>query len=135
MMLSLEQLCYQNIATSVENAPPLIQEMIMGETTDIIEERVRGQIYQASRDEITQDISKKTILTTARVFEYLIPEIVQDIVRASVRGGVRKNYRELYDNVSSEIIEIAICSAETIAKSCVLDRLETGGGAWDIEYD
>jgi hypothetical protein len=134
-MSSLKKLCYENIATSVANAPPHLQEMIIGETTEVIEERVRGQIYQETRVEIEGMVTEKVVITISQLYQDLIPEIVTDIVRATVTGRPRKNFREIYYTTHTSLIEMAIDAAETIAKSCMLDRLETGGETWDIDYD
>lgn len=121
------------------DAPPLFQEMIVGETTTIIEERIRGEIYQSTTAEVSKEIeqrvTKRVVRLTSQLFTDLIPEIVKDIVKSTVTGGPRINFRDLYHDSVPEVIEMAIEAAETIAGSCVLARLETGQESWDIEYD
>jgi len=43
-MATLKDICYQNIAETMVNSPPGLQEIIMGETLNIVEERVEERV-------------------------------------------------------------------------------------------
>ena len=58
--MSLSQLCMNNIATSIENTPPMIQEAIIGETRTIIEKRVRSEIEKKTIVRVEKEIEKKS---------------------------------------------------------------------------
>jgi hypothetical protein len=136
-MFTLQELCYQNIATSTMNAPPLIQEMIVGETTTIIEERVRGQLSREVTKEITEEVTVKVNVDVHQIYSDIVPEIVKDIVRATVNGGAsRKNFVDIYSNIDPQIMRMAIEAAETIASTCVTERLATEqDDVWGYDSD
>ena len=95
-MSSLQELCLQNIYESIQKAPPVIQDMIIGETKERIKEKI-----------ITDVKSEYDILPA------LIPEIIEDIIYTMTRNNrLRKNFHELYPNVNKDVMNCAISSAE-----------------------
>jgi hypothetical protein len=115
-----------NIATSIENTPPMIQEAIIGETRTIIEKRVRSEIEKKTIVRVEKEIEKKSKKYIGGVYSWLISDMVIDIVHATVNGHNRINYRYKFPLMEQDVIEDAIETAETIANVCVLMRLETG---------
>ena len=66
--LSLEELCYEQIANSINSAPPLIQEMVMNETSKRIRDKMIPDVKKEIREEICDYLPD------------ILPEIMQDIV-------------------------------------------------------
>jgi hypothetical protein len=100
-MTSLQELCYNNIADSINNAPPLLQEMIIGETK------------QRMRKKIKIEVENKLKLDVYEALPYLVPDILSDILRTITKNNVlRKDYHKIYNNFSKEIIDCAISIAE-----------------------
>lgn len=124
--MSLTKLCMNNIATSIENTPPMIQEAIIGETRAIIEKRIRSEIEKKTMDRVEKEVEKKSKKYIGGVYSSLISDMVIDIVHSTVNGHSRINYRYKFPSVDQDVIEDAIETAETIANVCVLMRLETG---------
>lgn len=58
---SLKNMCYKKLATDISNSPPLIQEMIIQNTTEYI------------RDEIMQQIEKKIVYKITNIYNSIIP--------------------------------------------------------------
>jgi len=128
-MKSLQELCYEAIAESIYSAPAMIQEMVMGETKKLVEKRVR--------EETAKDVEKKVRASVFNdvvdIFSIVIPEIVTDIVASTVNANhTRKSYTSIYKHFGEDNLEMIIGAAEKIARSCIIDRLETGE---DLFYD
>ena len=113
--MSLESLCLQNIAHSILECPPLIQEMVIGSTTEIIKKEMLEQARAEVKDELQQEINRKNIINVAEIFEVLVPEIVDDIIKATMTGRNRTNYLARYWDHDEDIILAVISVAETIA--------------------
>ena len=103
-MTTLQNLCFENIAKTISNAPPLIQEMVIDETKQRIERKMEKKI------------EKKYIAYNSSI-SFLVPEIMTDIINSMTNNTLRKDFRSIYSNLPKHIIECAILTAE----NCVRD--------------
>lgn len=99
-MLSLEEICYQNITNTMLSAPPLIQEIVAGETKKRMIEKVRKEV----EEKITREMEK--------YLPSLVPMIMDDIVRATIQNSLRMDYYTVYSHIPIHIVKIAINVAE-----------------------
>ena len=93
---SLNELCYKQIAYSIEKAPPFYQEMIIGESRDRIQKNIIKEIHENLSD--------------------IIPEIIQDLVCSTIkRGYISRDFRKELSHLPTEIVECAIrIATETV---------------------
>ena len=52
---SLQDLCYDSIVSSIQTAPPLLQEIIMGETTERMKNKMIVEAYESAREKAIHD--------------------------------------------------------------------------------
>ena len=93
---SLNELCYKQIAYSIEKAPPFYQEMIIGESRDRIQKNIIEEVHEHLSD--------------------IIPEIIQDLVSSTIkRGYISRDFRKELSHLPKEIVECAIrIATETV---------------------
>jgi len=93
---SLNELCYKQIAYSIEKAPPFYQEMIIGESRD----RIKKNIIE----EIQENLSA------------IIPQIIQDLVSSTIKTDyISRDFRTEFSHLPTEIVECAIrIATETV---------------------
>ena len=93
---SLNELCYKQIAYSIEKAPPFYQEMIIGES--------RNRIQKNIIKEIQEHLS------------LIIPEIIQDLVSSTIKiDYISRDFRVELSHLPTEIVECAIrIATETV---------------------
>jgi hypothetical protein len=109
-MTTLQEMCYNQLAKSMETAPPLLQEMVMGETCQRVKENMKKEV----REEMMPEVEKEVKKSMCNILPYLIPEIMQDIISAMTEDGrMRRNFRDEYIHLGSDVIECAIQTAET----------------------
>ena len=140
MFPSLTELCHINIAESIYTAPPMIQEMIIDDTTNRMTKRIRTELEpeiekraEARAAEKTKTLAETTSIQIGFIYASLMPEVVTDIVRSITTGALRTNYYEHYTAMGypREMITDLVESAETIANVCVITRMETGEDDFD----
>lgn len=86
---SLNELCYKQIAYSIEKASPFYQEIIIGESRD----RIQKNIIKEIQEHLTA----------------IIPEIIQDLVSSTIKTGyISRDFRTELSHLPSEIVECAI---------------------------
>jgi hypothetical protein len=103
--MSLQDLCYKNIAQSVLNMPPQLQESIIGKTKEHVKKTMKKEATKQALFKVKQEMCD--------ILPYIVPEIIQDIIHAmTTNGAVRQNYYFLYKNLRKEIIDTAIKIAE-----------------------
>ena len=117
-MMTLQELCYNSIAKTVAQAPPMIQEMIMGETS----KRIRLKIRQELREEIRNEIIQGELDTMMHIMVYnipiLIPQIVEDIIQSMThQNRLRTNFYEVYPHINPIILQAAIDTAENTVRT------------------
>jgi len=88
--------------------PPMLQEIVIGET----KEQMREQIRKEMRNEIkAEEKARKDMLD---MVSYLVPDIMKDIIFSMTHHNEsRKNFYELWSNVPTATVEAAIRIAET----------------------
>jgi len=92
------------------SAPPVIQEIVMGETSERIKEKLK--------DEAVEEVKKDNRDNMYKYLPHLVPEIMDDIISSlTIAGRVRQNFREVYSKLDPEMIECAINIAETTVQS------------------
>lgn len=103
---SLQELCYDSLANTMNTAPPLLQEMIMGETRERIKKEVEKELVEKLQKNI------------CNIFSYLVPEIIEDITASMNEiGRARRDFRAEYKHIDTEVIECAISTAEIAVSS------------------
>lgn len=126
-MESLQTLCYESLAQSISDAPPIIQEMVIGETKKQIKKRVREDIEREVEQKMKKKIRFDSLIEISVLYSIIIPEIVTDIVASMVKNNrMRRNYRQIYPKIQTDVMDHAIEIAETVARTCIINRLETG---------
>jgi hypothetical protein len=97
---SLTDLCINTIAEQIYIAPPMIQEMIIGQSTDIIAKKVQKEVKQEFINEI-------------KVLKSIVPSISKSIIinRASFFND-SIDYYKVYKHIQPDIVKLAIDIAE-----------------------
>jgi len=107
-MKSLKELCQENIATSICNIPPMLQEMVIGETKEKMREQIRKELIDEIRAE---ENARKDMLD---MLQYLVPDIMKDIIFSITHNNEsREDFYKLWPNVSRDTIKAAIMIAES----------------------
>jgi hypothetical protein len=110
---SLQEICYKNIANTMLTAPPMLQEIVAGETKKRMEERLQKDVKESVEEE-----------TYKQVIDYMpdiVPEIMQDMIRVmTVTNGAHKDYYFEYPKTPRYIVTSAIRIAEEAVR--VLDE-------------
>ena len=118
MTTTLQEICYNNIANTVAQAPPMIQEMVMGETSERIRRDVRQELREEIRSEILQeqlDVQMHNLVSTIPI---MIPEIVDDIIQAMThQNRLRTNFIQVYAHINPILVQVAIDTAEQTVRS------------------
>ena len=93
---SLNELCYKQIAYSIEKAPSFYQEMIIGESRDRIQKNIIKEIQEH--------------------LSAIIPEIIQDLVSSTIKiEYISRDFRVELSHLPTEIVECAIrIATETV---------------------
>lgn len=104
-MKRLEDLCYDQLADTIQNAPPFLQEMIIGETCERIRENMKY--------DLKKELMKETYLTFFQYLPDIIPEIMQDIVSSCTEKSnyIPRDFRKELAHFPEEIVECSIQTA------------------------
>ena len=109
MVSTLQELCYQKLASTMNGAPPLLQEMIMGETQEYFKNQIRSEVKKEIQEE-QKEIAYNDIMETVPV---LVPEIMADILASMTQNGrMRQDFRMIYAHLSPQAVTCAIETAE-----------------------
>ena len=109
MVSTLQELCYQKLAHTMNGAPPLLQEMIMGETQEHFKNQIRSEVKTEIQEE-QKEIAYNDIMDTVPV---LVPEIMADILASMTQNGrMRQDFRMIYSHLSPQAVACAIETAE-----------------------
>jgi len=109
MVSTLQELCYQKLASTMNGAPPILQEIIMGETKEYFKEEIRSEV-KAEVQEEQKEIAYNDIMETVPV---LVPEIMSDIISSMTQNGrMRQDFRIIYAHLSPQAVSCAIETAE-----------------------
>jgi len=108
---TLQERCYDSIASSMQDAPPMLQEMVMGETTKRIKEEMIQETYDIAREKAIHDVCDE--------LHPLISEIMQNIIMTMTEDGRnRKSFRGEYHKSSHpDILDCAIKISEDVIES------------------
>lgn len=118
-MTSLTNLCYISIAQTIEEAPPMIQEMIVQETSKYMEKKA---IKRAKPKAEKKALKKAERLFTENLPD-LISEILSDLMRLMVSPtGEHIDYYSKYSKLPRHVVRCAIRTAEETART--LDNIE-----------
>lgn len=89
------------MAKQMANAPPGLQEIVMGETKKRIEER------------ITQQVVGQHIEQMENSMQHIIPDIMEDLIRVTVvPGALRADYSSIYPFTNPRLLQCAVRTAE-----------------------
>jgi hypothetical protein len=109
MVSTLQELCYQKLASTMNDAPPLLQEMIMGETKEYFKNQIRSEV-KAEIQEEQKEIAYNDMMETIPL---LVPEIMADILASMTQNGrMRQDFRMIYSHLSPQAVACAIETAE-----------------------
>lgn len=105
----LSKICFESLADSILNSPPVIQEMIIDNTKKAIKKQVKKEV----KSSVTQ--------STCNIFSRLLPEIIQ-ILNEESKGSSyfyfdRNFIMRKYSDVDNFILETCIDTAEAILSS------------------
>ena len=93
----------------MNGAPPLLQEMIMGETQEYFKNQIRSEVKKEIQEE-QKEIAYNDIMETVPV---LVPEIMADILASMTQNGrMRQDFRMIYAHLSPQAVTCAIETAE-----------------------
>ena len=93
----------------MNDAPPLLQEMIMGETQEYFKNQIRSEVKKEIQEE-QKEIAYNDIMETVPV---LVPEIMADILASMTQNGrMRQDFRMIYAHLSPQAVTCAIETAE-----------------------
>lgn len=114
MVSTLQELCYQKLASTMNGAPPLLQEMIMGETKEYFKNQIRSEVKTEIQEE-QKEISYNDIMETVPL---LVPEIMTDILASMTQNGrMRQDFRMIYAHLSPQSVACAIETAENAVRN------------------
>ena len=114
MVSNLQELCYQKLASTMNNAPPLLQEMIMGETKEYFKNQIRSEVKTEIQEE-QKEIAYNDIMEHVPV---LVPEIMADILASMTQNGrMRQDFRMIYSHLSPQAVACAIETAERAVRN------------------
>jgi hypothetical protein len=109
MVSTLQDLCYQKIANTMNDAPPLLQEMIIGETR----EKMKGILLSEIKTEMRKELMKELHLNMIDTIPLLVPEIMTDIIKAmTTHNRMRNDFHNVYPHICPFMIECAVQTAE-----------------------
>ena len=114
-MTSLTQLCYKTLAQTIEGAPPMIQEMIVKDTSKYIEKKALERALP------------KAIKKTSKQFTTILPDLISEMICDNMNLMVssfdqRPDYYTKYPNISKHIIKCAIATATETTRN--LENIE-----------
>ena len=96
MESTLTNLCINTIAEQIYRAPPMIQEMIIEQSTDIIEQKVKDEVKQELMNEL-------------KILKEIVPSISKNIIinRSSFFNN-DPNYYKIYHDIPKHIVKLAV---------------------------
>lgn len=94
--MSLTSLCIEKIAESIDQAPPMIQEMIINDTSENIKAKAL----------------KQTVKELNCILPSMVSSISKSIILARSTFNDNPNFYEIYVTVPPEIVALAINIAE-----------------------
>ena len=113
-MLSLKNICTQNIAETIYSLPPQTRDMLLEESKAIIEQKIKQELLK----EITQSIKDKIYKDILEDITIIAPEIFKDILDTMrFNNRRRKNYEEIYRAFTPQCINASVKIAESIVNS------------------
>ena len=96
MQSTLTNLCINTIAEQIYSAPPMIQEMIIEQSTDIIEKKVKDEVKQELMNEL-------------KVLIKIVPSISKNmIISRSSFFNNDTDYYKIYHDLPKDIVKLAI---------------------------
>jgi hypothetical protein len=111
--MSLKELCLKNIANTILQMPPGLQEMVISESTTLIKEQLRAEIREELREEVLKQVHGEVLRQSCDILPYIVPEIIQDIIHSMTNINIsRSDYFTMYSNIPREIIMSAVKTAE-----------------------
>ena len=101
MVSTLQELCYKSLTTTMMNAPPGLQEIIIGETKKRMEARVREELLTREWGDISY------------TFADIVPLIMESLIQLIVTpGALRPDYIVMFPHIRPCIVQGAVRTAE-----------------------
>lgn len=104
----------------------MIQEMVIDETKKQIRKRVREDIEKEVESKLKKQMRLDSLNKISQIYSVILPEIVTDMVCSIVNDVGRRDFRRIYPKINSDVMDYAIEIAETVTRTCIVHRLETG---------
>jgi hypothetical protein len=104
MVSTLQELCYQRLASTMLEAPPGLQEIIAGETRVHMENKIREEVRHKQWSDL------------GHIFSQAIPDIMEDLIQTIVTPGIlRSDYLNMLPHLHPRVVRCAV----QIAKEAV----------------
>lgn len=105
MMQNLEDICFQKFTNTIYTMPPLLQEHVIGTSTEKLKKEVKKEV----KEEVVLEVSENF----AFLLPNIVPEIIRDIITSNSNNNTfRINFFEKYSHIDKNIISCAIKTAE-----------------------
>lgn len=112
--MSLQDLCKLNIANSIYNMPPHLQESLIHDTKAMMKEKAEKEVTV----EMVEKVKNTVYTQELNILPELITEISEDIISCITRPNkVRQDFYRMYPFVDKTLVNIAIQTAERITNS------------------
>lgn len=133
--MSLQDLCMKNIADSIRECPPLIQELIIGKSTELIKKDIKKELTKELTRQIRKNERKKMAKEITFKIKNMVSTIVYDIIASEQQGRARTNFRERWWDEDKDIVNNAIEIAEELIDDVVVKNTNPNRGIYNIEMD
>lgn len=114
---SLEELCYNKLTDVLYNAPPLLQENIIGTTKEKLEEKIMIKLKKQVETKYKKELENNISENMNNILPYIIPDICSDMITSLKSIYPPPDFYEKYNNIPKHIVTCAIISAENIVRT------------------
>jgi hypothetical protein len=111
---TLQEICYDSLATSMENAPPLLQEMIMGETSDKLAKRLKKQLKRDLTNSIREKLYDEVLKKVTQDLCAELPSIITTMLQENLHNT--SSYSSSYNSLDPLVLECATQVAADVSE-------------------
>lgn len=133
--MSLQDLCIQNIAASIQESPPMIQEIIIGRTTEEIKKEIKKELTKELTRQIIKNEKKTMVKEITVKLKHMVPTILCDIIASEQQGRPRTNFRARFWDEDEDIVNNAIEIAEELVDDDIVRYTTSSRNSYNIEMD
>lgn len=115
---SLQEICYDSLATSMENAPPLLQEMIMGETSANLAKRLKKELKRDLTNSIREKLYDEVLKKVTEDLCSELPSIITSMLHENLHNTTSYNssYTTSYNSLDPLVLECATQVATDVSE-------------------